>query len=196
MFNLVLSYFYTIQFQVYNEAEYFQVQGLLDHLSLSPEIFTKIIRQQQLDKYKVNHWKQLVLKSAQNKALESLTTNSSVTIICSNDHDYFHSRENCYHGCHSIALETSARNKEPVYTTEGYSRFEKRLSSPDCVISDITSDCMVAFIELLESKFREESYKVDVVRHSVKCQNQRGPKATTRCNYSLNYYEMKFDWGY
>lgn len=182
-------------FQVYKEAQFYQIRSLIEKLERNAQIFALKLDEAKKSKFgnSFTKWKNTIVSKAQLKSLNNLSSSSKINIISLDDHNSILSRNDCLGEMeHSIAHEIDKNSESKDQRFECY---KKWLHSADILI-DIPQKDMGVFVRTLREQLTQEGYSFKIWTRQLRCCNTNKIMnvCVEECDLKINEYIVEFEW--
>ena len=179
--------------QILEEAEYFQIHGLIEALQVYPSVFQGKLFKRIDEKFNVQFWKREIVKQSQEKCLESLTMSSRITFISEDLIELMSEEPSCVLSQHSILI-TKATKQGPKYSEETFDQLAKRLKTVDCMIKDVSTKDLDVFVASLQRQLDVDKYKYQLAEETATCRASNGYKNKDICDFAIKYFHIELFW--
>ncbi|XP_065055949.1 uncharacterized protein LOC135684344 [Rhopilema esculentum] len=174
-----------VALKVLEDAEYFQIEGLIDALQIYPNVFRAKLLNTRNERFQTDRWKRELVRNCQNACLQSLSTTSKILFVGEHDLEILHDEPSCVGNQHSLVV-TKHLSCGPKYYHEDFEYLMDRLRNPHCIIEGLGQTDMEAFVSHLKSQLTDEGYNYFLMEESACCRNS--------CDLNLKYYFLEINW--
>lgn len=184
--------------QVYEEAKFYQIGGLIDILERFSVVFSRKLddaRKLSLGS-EFEKWKQTIITRAQEKSLQSLTSTSKVSLLSLEDHKKILECGDCV-GPHAHNLVVTKPAKQGlVHHQETFEYVQRRFKDTNLVICSLDNTQMKLFISITEADLKNCEYRCTFHDERIRCKNLKLHYGIGKqeCNFCVTEYVVEFEW--
>ena len=130
------SFLMQLSSKVYREAQFYQIEGLIDTLERFSNVFAHKLEEAR--KYKLGSdfekWQQQIITCAQNKSLQNLTSTSKVSLLSQEDHKKIMGCGDCVgpHAHNLIVCKPAKRGSVQIHDT--FENVQRRVKETEPVV--------------------------------------------------------------
>lgn len=184
--------------QVYKEAQFYQIKGLIDTLERFSNVFAQKLEHARKSKLgsDFEKWQQQIITCAQSKSLENLTSTSKVSLLSLEDHKKIMECGDCV-GPHAHNLVVSKPAKQGViHHQETFDYVQRRFKETDLVICILTNAEMKMFISMTETDLKNNGYCCSFREEKIRCKNIKLHYGIGKeeCRFNVTEHVVEFDW--
>ncbi len=167
----------------------------MEQIEIFPSAFISKLEKARNEEFQVNKWKENILKIGQKKSISSLSSNSSVVFLSSEEHSYLLSKPSCVGKQHDIVISKQTDNGVKC-SRESFEYMHERLKNPDCVIKDLKKKDIDAFVSILQRLLRRDDFDFVTSKENVTCKTMHSIYGHRKeaCDLAITYYNIQFSW--
>ena len=181
--------------KVYKEAQFYQIQGLIDKLEKYSIVFAIKLEKAKKAQFgdHFDEWKETIIACAQNRSIEKLSSTVKLGLLTNDDHTRLTKERRCI-GEHDHCLVV--RTPDAGSRGERYECVQKRLNEPDLILSDVTAEDMKVFSRILERELENAGYRCRLWQEVIRCKNFKKYYniGKEECDFCITEYVVEFQW--
>ncbi|XP_048588442.1 uncharacterized protein LOC116605526 isoform X2 [Nematostella vectensis] len=187
----------SLAIHVYKEAQFYQIQRLIERLERYANVFA--LKLNNAKKFKLGDsfdaWKNNIIRTAQERSMESLSSTGRVNFVCAEDRKMFKAADDCIGQLEHSLVVTSPGKDRQTCCHESYEQVLGRIAKPDLELELSPGDTEL-FARLTERELRTEGYTCRVWREEIRCNNVRKlfGIGLEECELKLVEYYVEFEW--
>lgn len=187
-----------IALEVYQEAKFYQIEGLIDILERFSVVFShklEIARKLSLGS-DFEKWQQAIITHAQEKSLQNLMSSSKVSLLSLEDHKKIMESSACV-GPHAHSLVVTKPGKQGlVHHQETFEYLQRRFKDKNLVICTLDNSQMKLFINITEADLKNSEYRCSFRDERIRCKNVKVHYGIGKeeCNFCVTEYIVDFEW--
>lgn len=190
--------FTCIFLQVYKEAQFYQIEGLIDTLERFSNVFAHKLEDARKSKLgrDFEKWQQQIITCAQSKSLQNLTSSSKVSLLSLEDHKKIMECGDCV-GPHAHNLVVSKPAKQGmIHHQETFDYVQRRFKETDLVICILTNAEMKMFISMTEADLKNSGYCCSFREEKIRCKNIKLHYGIGKeeCRFNVTEHVVEFEW--
>ena len=193
VFPIFISSRSIFSFQVLEEAEYFQIHGLIEALQVYPSVFQAKLFKRIDEKFHTQFWKREMAMKSQNRCLETLSSSSCVSFINEESIELLSEEPSCINSEHLILVKRD-RKMGQSYIEETFDELATRMQNVDCILKNIRTKDMNLFLSSLKRRLDNENYIYTLTEESSTCQARNGHKSKNSCDFQIRCFYIEFSW--
>lgn len=184
--------------EVYKEAQFYQIQGLIDTLDRFSNVFAHKLEEAKKSKLgsDFEKWQQQIITCAQNKSLQNLTSTSKVSLLSQEDHEKVMECGDCI-GPHAHNLVVSKpATQGVVHHQETFDYVQRRFRETDLVVCILSNADMKMFISITEADLKNNGYCVSFREEKIRCKNVKLHYGIGKeeCRFNVTEHVVEFEW--
>ncbi|EDO35231.1 predicted protein [Nematostella vectensis] len=176
---------------------FYQIQRLIERLERYANVFA--LKLNNAKKFKLGDsfdaWKNNIIRTAQERSMESLSSTGRVNFVCAEDRKMFKAADDCIGQLEHSLVVTSPGKDRQTCCHESYEQVLDRIAKPDLELELSPGDTEL-FARLTERELRTEGYTCRVWREEIRCNNVRKlfGIGLEECELKLVEYYVEFEW--
>ena len=184
--------------KVYKEAQFYQIEGLIDTLERFSNVFAHKLEEAR--KYKLGSdfkkWQQQIITCAQNKSLQNLTSTSKVSLLSQEDHKKIMECEDCFgpHAHNLIVCKPAKRGSAQIHDT--FENVQRRVKETEPVVCPLKDAEMKAFVDMTLADLISKGYAVSLRETTIQCKNTKVYYGIGKeeCQLNITEHMIEFEW--
>ena len=185
-------------FQVYKEAQFYQIEDLIDILERFSNVFAHKLEEARKSKLgsDFEKWQQQIITCAQSKSLQNLVSTSKVSLLSLEDHKKIMECGDCV-GPHAHNLVVSKPAKQGlIHHQETYDYVQRRFKETDLVVCLLTNAEMKMFMSITEADLKNNGYCCTFREEKIRCKNVKLHYGIGKeeCRFNVTEHVVEFEW--
>ena len=184
--------------KVYKEAQFYQIEGLIDTLERFSNVFTHKLEEAR--KYKLGSdfekWQQQIITCAQNKSLQNLTSTSKVSLLSQEDHKKIMECGDCVgpQAHNLIVCKPAKRGSVQIHDT--FENVQRRVKETEPVVCPLKDAEMKAFVDMTLADLISKGYAVSLREITIQCKNTKVYYGIGKeeCQLNITEHVIEFEW--
>lgn len=187
-----------IALEVYKEAQFYQINGLIDSLECFSVVFSHKLENARKLKLGTDFekWQQAIITQAQEKSLRNLTSTSKVSLLSMEDHEKIIDCGDCV-GPHPHNLVVSRPVEQGlVHHQETFDYLQRRFKETDLVVCVLNNAEMKLFVSMTEADLKNNGYRCTFLAEKIRCKNIKLHYGIGKeeCRFHLTEHVVEFEW--
>jgi len=184
--------------EVYKEAQFYQIEGLIDTLERFSVVFSHKLENARKSKLGNDFvkWQQDIITHAQEKSLKNLTSTSKVSLLSLEDHKKIMECGDCV-GPHAHNLVVSKPAKQGlIHHQETFDYVQRRFKETDLVVCILNNAEMKLFVSITEADLKNSGYRCTFREEKIRCKNIKLHYGIGKeeCSFNVTEHVVEFQW--
>ncbi|XP_022801125.1 BTB/POZ domain-containing protein KCTD5-like isoform X1 [Stylophora pistillata] len=185
--------------EVYKEAQFYQIEGLIDTLERFSNVFAHKLEEAKKSKLGCDFekWQQQILICAQNKSLENLTSSSKVSLLSQEDHKKIMECGDCVGPhAHSLIVSNPAKRAGSAQIRDTLENVQRRVKETEPVVCPLKDAEMKTFVAMTMFDLMNKGYAVSLCEETIQCKNTNVYYGIGReeCHLNITEHVIEFEW--
>ena len=190
--------FSSLPFQVYKEAQFYQLEDLVQILERFSVVFSNKLENARKMKLgnDLSKWQQDIIAQAQKKSLQNLASTSKVSLLSLEDHKKIKECGECV-GPHAHNLVVSKSAKQGlVHHQETFEYVQRRFKETDLVVCFLNNTEMKLFVGITEADLKNNGYCCTFREEKIRCKNFKVHYGIGKeeCRFNVTEHIVEFEW--